>query len=139
MSGKVQFAQASRKRARAVEDTAEIDADGPVPMCDGHVPDIVGAGADAGVVAHDLDGSEGALGIGSCVLPRGGIGHVENLLVHRGTFVAQGRSLGRETRAIDIGERNLQAAAGERLGDREADSRSPTCDEGRFSRNVLHA
>ena len=90
------------ERHDAVDDTAEVDTEHPVPVLVGGVGDVVEE-VDAGVVAEDVDVAEDALGLVRGAGERLAIGHVE---------------LDRVDVAVELRRRRLEVV-GPYVGDRD--------------------
>ena len=123
------------ERDDAVDDTAEVDAEHPVPVLVRGVGDVVEE-VDAGVVAEDVDVPEDALGLVGGACERLAIGHVELDRVH---VTVELRRRGLEVVGPYVGDRHAHARRDEGLGHPEADSAPASGDEGDLAFHVPHA
>jgi hypothetical protein len=114
----------------AVDHPPQVHAEDPPPTLERHRPDRA-ARADAGVVAHDVDGVEG---LESSVAQMHDVGGDRDVGMHADRLGARGAKLfdGRlEAGVLDVGEHDLHA-----LGCKTVRQRSP--DPARPSRHHRH-
>jgi hypothetical protein len=123
----------------AVHDTPEVDADDPVHVLVVEVDDVTGE-RDARVVDDHVDPSELLGHRGGVRRERGPVGDVELVCAHglgaRG--LGEGPGLG-ETGLVDVGQREVRAAAGEVQREGAADAGAGTGDDDDLVIQGLHA
>ncbi len=123
------------ERAHAVDHTAEIHTEDPIPVVVRRLPDIVEE-IDPRVVAQDVHLAEHPLRLIRGPRHRRPIGDIDSDGMHLPAL--QGPDCLIEVILADIGDRDVHARGAECFGHAEADATAPARDEGRHACNVPH-
>ena len=123
------IADAADEGLHAVDHALQVDAEHPVPVVEGALVERA-AGADAGVVAHQVHVAETILGAAGGVLHRVAVGDVELERQHLGAARFELGCRGGERLGLDVGEHDAHSLAGEDARHAEADAARAAGDEG---------
>ena len=125
----------------AVDHAPQVDCHRPCPVVELVLPHrSFGTGADAGVVAHDVDAAVGAECGVAQRFHRAHVGDVRGHAGHLCAVLAHQLDDGVEHVGLHVGEHHLHALGAEALAHRPADATSATGDNGDSAlRQVLHS
>jgi hypothetical protein len=125
------------ERAQAVHDAHHVDAEHPVPIAQRGLPDQP-AGADAGVVEHEMRCAEAPQRIGRQRVDLGGARHVDALRQHLRAQAGDLRGRALQRVALHVGHHDVHALARGDARGFEPETRARAGDHGRAALEALH-
>ncbi len=130
---------ARQHRLQAVDHSAEVDADAPVPVGVGGVQHRP-LDADSGVVDQHMDVAEAGLRLVRCGGEPRPVGHVQADDMHRAALLDALEPGQGVVQVIlpEVGDDHVHTRAHERLGDPQADAARPAGDERGLALEIVH-